>query len=250
MTGKSRMNFENWLMQLGKSKRTANSYAQAIKNAISNWAREAKLIDDSLESLQSATQLAELIDAIQKLEIFQERNSNGNGMYSAALRQYYQYLSDVGSNELEEDLEQILDDDSVTTTEKSAQISVRIGQGKFREDLISHWGGCAISGYPNCKFLVASHIKPWSKSSNSERLDPYNGILLLPNLDKVFDLGYITFEESGAIRISEAIEQPSILGLRKNLNLKLETAHQEYMAFHRKQKYEPLQKLLAIDEQL
>lgn len=243
------MNFESWLLQVGKSKRTASSYAQAIKKTISNWAREAKLIGDSLESLQSATQLAELIDAIQKLDIFQERNSRGNGMYAAALRQYYQYLSDVGSNELEEDLEQILADDSVAPTEKSAQIAIRIGQGKFREQLISHWGGCAVSGYPNFKFLVASHIKPWSKSTSSERLDPYNGILLLPNLDKVFDLGYITFEESGAVRISKAIEQPSTLGLRRNMKLKLETAHQEYMAYHRLQKYEPLQKLLAIDEQ-
>lgn len=243
------MNFENWLIQLGKSRRTANSYAQAIKNAISNWAREAELIEDSLESLKSANQLGALIEAIQNLDIFQERNSRGNGMYSAALRQYFQYLSDVGSNELEEDLEQILADDSVPPTEKSAQISIRIGQGKFREDLISHWGGCAVSGYPNCKFLVASHIKPWSKSTNSERLDPFNGILLLPNLDKVFDLGYITFEESGVIRISEAIEQPSILGLRQNMKLRLKTSHQVYMAYHRTQKYEPLQKLLAIDVQ-
>jgi hypothetical protein len=100
---------------------------------------------------------------------------------------------------LEEDIKQILADDTCTAEERSAQISTRIGQGKFRKALIAHWSGCAISRYPDCRFLIASHIKPWSKSSNSEHLDPFNGLLLLPNLDKVFDLGYITFEESGEI---------------------------------------------------
>ncbi|MBK6738027.1 MAG: HNH endonuclease [Haliea sp.] len=88
--------------------------------------------------------------------------------------------------------------------------------------MISYWGRCAVSGYPNSRFLVASHIKPWSKSSNVERLNSFNGLLLLPNLDKVFDLGYITFEESGEIRISEAVEQPSQLGLRQGLKVELQ----------------------------
>ena len=244
------MNFENWLIQINKSKRTANSYAQAIKNAISTWAREAGLIENSLESLNSATQLGEIIDSIQELEIFQERNRNGNGMYSAALRQYYLFLSDVRSNELKEDLDRILADNTVTDTEKSAQISMRIGQGKFREELISHWGRCAISGYPNCRFLVASHIKPWSKSTSLERLNSFNGLLLLPNLDKIFDLGYITFEESGVIRISEAVEQPSLLGLHQGMKVELQEAHQEFMAYHRTKKFEALQKFLSLNDQM
>jgi putative restriction endonuclease len=241
------MNFEKWLVQVGKSENTAKKYSQAIEKSISKWAWEAGLTDTNLVHLKSPAQLGELMDAIKKLEIFQERNSRGNGMYSAALVQFYQYLADIGSNELEVDLDKILADNTVTATEKTAQISIRIGQGKFREELISHWGGCAVSGYPNCRFLVASHIKPWSKSSNSERVDPFNGILLLPNLDKVFDLGYVTFDESGVIRISQAIEQPELLGLRHNLKVKLEEDHQEYMAYHRIQKFEQLQKLLMLD---
>jgi len=199
------MNFEKWLTQIGKSEKTAKNYAQAIDKSISKWARDAGLIDSSLALMNNAGQLGELIDAIKKLEIFQERNSKGNGMYSAALVQFYQYLADVGSNELEVDLEQILADKALPITEKLAQISTRIGQGKFREELISYWGKFAVSGYPNCRFLVASHIKPWSKSNPRERLDPFNGLLLLPNLDKVFDLGYITFEKSGAIEFRKQL---------------------------------------------
>ena len=243
------MNFEKWLVQVGKSEKTAKNYAQAIDKSISKWARDAGLINTSLAVMNNAAQLGELIDAIKKLEIFQERNSKGKGMYSAALVQFYQYLADVGSNELEEDLGQILADNTVSATEKSVQISIRIGQGKFREALISHWGGCAVSRYPDCRFLVASHIKPWSKSNPRERLDPFNGLLLLPNLDKVFDLGYITFENSGAIRVSEAVEEPSLLGIRQDLKVDLKEDHQEYMAYHRDQKYGQLQKLLELDSQ-
>lgn len=241
------MNFEKWLVQVGKAERTARSYAKAIEKSISNWALEAGLIDTNLAVLKSSAHLGELMDAIKNLEIFKERNSKGNGMYSAALVQFYQYLVDVGSNELEEDLGQILADDKISATEKSVQISIRIGQGKFREALISHWGGCAVSRYPDCRFLVASHIKPWSKSNPRERLDPFNGLLLLPNLDKVFDLGYITFEKSGAIRVSEAVEEPSLLGIRQGLKVDLKEDHQEYMAYHRDEKYGKLQKLLALD---
>lgn len=243
------MNFEKWLVQVGKSEKTAKNYAQAIDKSISKWARDAGLIDGSLAIMNSAAQLGELIDAIKKLEIFQERNSKGKGMYSAALVQFYQYLVDVGSNELEEDLGQILADNTVSATEKSVQISIRIGQGKFREALISHWGGCAVSRYRDCRFLVASHIKPWSKSNPRERLDPFNGLLLLPNLDKVFDLGYITFEKSGAIRVSKAVEEPSLLGIRQDLKVDLKEDHEEYMAYHRDEKYGQLQKLLALDSQ-
>ncbi len=241
------MNFENWLVHVGKSKKTAKNYFQAVEKSISKWAFEAGLIDTGLMNLESAGKLAELINEIRNLPTFRDRNGTGKGMYNAALVQFYQYLEDIKSNELEEDLDEILTDDTISVTEKSAQISIRIGQGKYREKVISHWGGCAVSGYPNCKFLVASHIKPWSKCSSRERIDPFNGLLLLPNLDKVFDLGYISFEESGKILVSEAVEEPSLLGLNRDLKIVMREEHQNYMKYHRTQKFEFLQQLLAID---
>ena len=48
-----------------------------------------------------------------------------------------------------------------------------------------------MSGITSTWILIASHIKPWRVSNNNERLDVYNGLLLLPNLDKLFDKGYI-----------------------------------------------------------
>ena len=88
------------------------------------------------------------------------------------------------------------------STEAEALVKARVGQGKFRNNLIEYWKGCSVT---NCKYitiLIASHIKPWKDSSNKERLDVYNGLLLLPNIDKLFDKGYISFRDTGKIMIS------------------------------------------------
>lgn len=68
-------------------------------------------------------------------------------------------------------------------------------------DLDSYWASCAISDVTVPEFLRASHIKPWRDSSNQERLDPFNGILLNAALDIAFELGFISFNDDGAILI-------------------------------------------------
>ncbi|MBN1267665.1 MAG: HNH endonuclease, partial [Anaerolineales bacterium] len=90
-------------------------------------------------------------------------------------------------------------------TEKTAVIQSRVGQGRFRRYLIDYWGGCAVTGANKIDLLKASHIKPWKVSSNKERLDVYNGLLLTPNLDSVFDQGFISFTQLGSILISEEL---------------------------------------------
>jgi len=99
-------------------------------------------------------------------------------------------------------------------------------------------GKCALTGYSDVRILVATHIKPWRDSTNSERLDPYNGLLLLPNIDKAFALGYITITEKGSIKKSEFIESPNVLCLQKKMKIKLVNNHQDYLAFHRENVFE------------
>jgi putative restriction endonuclease len=41
--------------------------------------------------------------------------------------------------------------------------------------------------------------------SRVERLDLYNGLLLIPDLDAVFDRGFISFSDEGNIIISSKI---------------------------------------------
>lgn len=83
--------------------------------------------------------------------------------------------------------------------------------------------------------LVASHIKPWSVSDNFERLDPYNGLLLLPNYDKLFDLGYITFDPQGRIVCSRLLDNidRKTMGITPDLRLtKVEERHIQYLKYH------------------
>ena len=228
------MNFETWLQHIGKSQRTARSYAGAVTGVMSAWAREAGLVTESLLEIQNYRILQQVSSSLTELDIFFQRNTNGNGMYSAALRNYEDYLRDITGEELAEDIEAIVQDDAIPTTEKPTFFNARVGQGKFRKALIDQWQGCAVTGFSDTRFLVASHIKPWKASNHQERLDPYNGLLLLPNFDKVFDLGYITFKESGEILIHDDLEEHALLGVSPSLTVKLDEQHQDNMDYHRR----------------
>jgi len=96
---------------------------------------------------------------------------------------------------------------------RESVIQARIGQGAFRKRVISYWGGCAVTGVKNTEFLIASHIKPWRDCSPAEAIDLTNGLLLIPNLDRVFDSGYISFDENGAILISSFLSNEDLVAL-------------------------------------
>lgn len=231
------MNFEQWLVSIGKSEKTAHNYSQAITGSISTWATKAGVTNEGLDSVQSLADLNALLPAIQALDTFQQRNTKGNGMYSAALKLYARYLDEISEENVADDIGQILTDETIPETEKKTFINARIGQGKFRDELYDYWGGCSVTKFSQKRLLVASHIKPWKVSTNQERLDTYNGLLLIPNLDKVFDLGFVTFEPSGRIRISDALEMPEVLGIESAQKVSLADRHQDYMAYHREKRF-------------
>jgi putative restriction endonuclease len=58
--------------------------------------------------------------------------------------------------------------------------------------------------------LVASHCKPWRNSTNEERLNGENGLLLTPSIDHLFDRGFIGFENNGELIISPVAHRPSL----------------------------------------
>nr|WP_233356521.1 MULTISPECIES: HNH endonuclease [unclassified Brenneria] len=121
-------------------------------------------------------------------------------------------------------------------TERDSIVKSRIGQGLFRDGVVKLWGSCAVTGLSNLYLLRASHIKPWKDSSNQERLDPMNGLLLQPTLDHLFDSGLITFSANGAVMFSSILFQDDIqkLGLAGDLQLrKLPGKLMGYMEYHR-----------------
>lgn len=225
------MNFNNWLIK-NLSKSSAKKYESAIKGSISGWAIEAGIIDKPLTEIRSKYQFQTIAESIQKLDIFNERDAIGHNMYSSALKKYGEFLEEI-SEDIENDLDDIFSDKDITDTERKAFIKSRLGQGRFREKLISYWKGCAVTRYNNVELLVASHIKPWKKSDNIERLDVFNGLLLLPNLDRAFDSGYVTFDKSGKIRVSKYFDQSNLFGIDTHMQIKLEEKHQTYLEYHR-----------------
>ena len=115
-------------------------------------------------------------------------------------------------------------------------LSSRIGQGLFRERLILYWSGCSITRCRLTNILIASHIKPWRTASNEERLDVFNGLLLTPNYDKLFDLGFIAFDNNGRILFSKEFlkSERTILGIDGHIRLvTIEEQHFKYLKFHR-----------------
>jgi hypothetical protein len=121
-------------------------------------------------------------------------------------------------------------------TERNAIIKSRIGQGLFRERIITLWDSCSVTGITKIEILKASHIKPWSDSSNNDRLNPYNGLLLIPNLDTLFDQGFITFDDDGNIIISDRLSDEDRKKLNISSNLKLRKVPKKsikYLKYHR-----------------
>ncbi len=123
-------------------------------------------------------------------------------------------------------------------TEVERLVVQRIEQDIFHERLLDYWEGkCAVTGLAVPKFLRASHIKPWAScDTDEERLDVYNGLLLAPHIDAVFDKGFIKVADDGTVVVSARLDAEAqvALGLTQALHVHpLGAPHREYLAWHR-----------------
>ena len=126
------------------------------------------------------------------------------------------------------------------STSRQATVATRVGQDKFREKVIKYWKTCAVTGCNVTSILKSSHVKPWAVSDALERLDAFNGFLLIPNLDALFDAGFISFTDEGAILIAPVLsaETYESLGVPPEMRLrKVNTAHLPYLRYHREHVY-------------
>jgi hypothetical protein len=134
----------------------------------------------------------------------------------------------------------VADDVSIPETNRLAIIRARRGQGLFKERVSQIESRCRITGVENPVHLVASHCKPWRDATNEERLDGENGLLLTPNIDHLFDRGFIGFEDNGRLIISPVAHHPSLLRMGIDttaaLNVGSFTSGQKhFLDFHRDQ---------------
>ena len=124
-------------------------------------------------------------------------------------------------------------------TERKGLVITRVGQGYYRKQLLDRWENkCAVTSCTIKNILIASHIVPWRKSNDVERLDIGNGILLSPNLDALFDRHLISFDDEGNILISKTLSEGELTNLGISNNLKLHTVYPDmvnYLSRHREE---------------
>ncbi len=130
-------------------------------------------------------------------------------------------------------------------TEKKAITRVRRGQQFFRQTILNSYAiRCCITGIAIPDLLVASHIKPWNRCSDKERLDPRNGLCLSSLHDAAFDIGLITLDEQFRVVLSKRLKsylpQPALKrnfviyeGNTIRLPEKLAEPAQEFLEYHR-----------------
>ncbi|EMT5435672.1 HNH endonuclease [Stenotrophomonas maltophilia] len=123
-------------------------------------------------------------------------------------------------------------------TEVERLVRQRVGQERYRDALLTYWGGsCAVTGVAVTEALRASHAKPWAEcADDAERLDAFNGFLLVANLDALFDRFLISFDDAGHLLISTRLSQRDLpgLGIHSGMTLRwLASEHRHYLQWHR-----------------
>jgi putative restriction endonuclease len=117
----------------------------------------------------------------------------------------------IGVIEWEErEYAKITRDEHLRPTEKDALIKARRGQGLFRQRVATLERQCRLTGVWKPEHLIAGHIKPWRESTNQERLEEGNGLLLTPSIDHLFDRGFISFEDDGELLVSPVAHKESL----------------------------------------
>lgn len=182
-----------------------------------------------------------------------QNNGNGNqGCYLASIStELAEVLFELSNTDIEqytgtsvddawqeEDLitKAIEQDTSIDQTTKKQLVDSRRGQGKYRRNLALFEKKCRVTGITDKRFLIASHSKPWRKSSNNEKLDGNNGFFFSPHVDKLYDNGWMTFEVNGDAvfadsTIVDALKQWDI---KLPINIgELNDEQQSYLAYHR-----------------
>ncbi len=118
-------------------------------------------------------------------------------------------------------------------TAKSRGIAQRV----FRGNLLRLWkGACAVTSVQEPRVLRSSHIKPWSNSCVHEKVDHFNGLLLVPNLDALFNEGLVSFRDGGQIMVSTDWQNDDQRRMHITSDLRLRMVHPEssqYLEFHR-----------------
>jgi hypothetical protein len=162
---------------------------------------------------------------------FRDRHASGTGIRPPDERTLSGFKGalagwEVTSDERSTDIADLTETGAAKTTIQQ-QIDARLGQGKFRQVVVSTWGigeRCALTGTSVRDMLTASHIIPWAEDETL-RLEGTNGLLLCAHVDRLFDRHLISFGSEGKLTGSARLnadgwEQLGRLGIKLGMQLK------------------------------
>jgi putative restriction endonuclease len=212
-----------------------------------DWTGDGRRIDVAYVDIPTPLPVDDLIDLFPLLQ------SEG-GPLQVDGRGKMGYLFEVtpkAALEILNRLDKTIDIDSVinagqtsnaghVSTTVARSVNARVGQDKFRDDLMTLWGGrCGLTGVDHKELLIASHTKPWRLSNDKERTDKNNGFLFESRIDKLFDAGLISFDDDGLILFSPHLSESNVLALQikkdQRIRMELNDSQKEYLKFHREQ---------------
>lgn len=222
-----------------------------------NWADSGWLVPIEWAALKTPispkTHIKKIEDLLPDRNSPLQNNGNGNqGCYLAAIsirlglqiielagQECSDVLGTIDDIEREIDADQaeieIQKAENIPVTEKDQLIRSRRGQGVFRQRVLLKEIKCRLTGVDEQSYLVASHIKPWKVSSNTERLSGDNGLMLAPHVDKLFDRGWLSFEDNGDVKCAfQAKRVVSAWGLDMIKNVgPFSESQQFFLRYHR-----------------
>ena len=250
---------ETYIKAIGVVQRPAVTAPKPdFRTAGSNWSNEGWYVEVEFSELSNPVKPKDFMDQINPLlpEKYAPLQANGNGLQgiylteiSSKFGELIVLLSNADLPNIQQELAPLPEDISEYEInleiqarkldgdlEKIQLTKSRRGQGIFKANVRLVEDHCRITGVSNMKHLRASHIKPWAASDNHEKLDGYNGLLLSPHVDHLFDRGYISFKNSGEVLVSKELN-PRVLdqwSIKSSQNVgEFKSGQCEYLDYHR-----------------
>ena len=199
---------------------------------------------ESLKKKYKNSENKPLFQVGTKVKLLFEKDNAGT-LFDEALelvrvvKSYYDFVMTYNEEnciDRAESIDEEIDDLHLKGEDREAIVNLRVNQNVFRDRLLSRYKHhCILCNVDQTELLVASHIKPWSKSLPKEKLDVDNGLLMCPNHDRLFDRGFISFDDHGKILISSILtaESRQALGITGDIKINLSEKNKAYLKYHR-----------------
>ena len=147
-------------------------------------------------------------------------------------KRFYIYLKPfygVVPEDLEDTKGQVSEQDKNKNKEE-----YRKHQEKFRNAIFENYPYCVVTKVTDPNLLIACHIKGYANCSPDERYDRYNGLTMTPTIHYLFDLGYLTFDMEGNMKLSDFFRMMDrrCLNLLRQVRINLFKESQKYLEWH------------------